>query len=435
MTNYLRALYYLYRMLRRAYWPQDKLVAYQNKNLRRIVEHAYESVPLYHQKFSEAGIKPRDIKTVEDLDKVPIVQKNEMRQRFHEAISKEFDVGHLKELHTSGSTGKPLFFYVSQAEDEFRKAKHLRANISCGQKPGDNWVTITSPLHFAETTRLQRALGIYASTPVSVFDDISTQVSVIEKLRPDVLDGYSNSLLLLAKEVEKRGIETIRPRFVIGGAELIDPSSREYIEQVFHVPFYDQYATVEMERMAWQCPEKTGYHIDADSVVMQFVDAEGEAVAPGERGETVCTSLFNYAMPFIRYAVGDICVAADDPECACGRTFPLMKIVEGRTDSLVVLPGGFALAPFAFIAAMMTFKFYDSIELFRVIQRREDLLVFKLLMKQQEVNMRVVEQELLAHLRSVLNLQSSNVAFEVEFVDDIPLDNTGKFSIVVSELN
>ena len=421
-------------MMKRAHWPREKLTEYQNKSLRRIVKHAYDSVPFYHEKFEEFGIKPSDIRTVKDLDKVPIVRKDEIRKNLGEVVSKDFNVGNLKELHTSGSTGYPLFFYVTKAEDEFRKAKHLRANISCGQKPRDKWVTITSPLHFGETTRLQRILGFYASTPVSVFDDISTQISIIEKLRPDVLDGYSNSLLLLAKEVEKRGIETITPRFIIGGAELIDPSSRDFIEKVFGVPFYDQYACVEMERMAWQCPEKIGYHIDADSIVMQFVDENGEEIAPGERGETVCTSLFNYAMPFIRYGVGDIGVASEETECPCGRTFPLMKMMEGRTDSLLLLPGGTVLAPFAFVAAMMMFKFYGYIDRFRVVQRKRDLLKFLIKLKDNSVGRETVEEELLRHLKRVLNVKADELTFEVEFVEYIPLDKSGKFMLVVSEL-
>lgn len=379
-------------------------------------------------------IKPGDIRTVKDLDKVPIVKKDEIRKNFREAVSKNFDVRRLKELRTSGSTGYPLFFYVTKAEDEFRKAKHLRANISCGQKPRDKWVTITSPLHFAETPKLQRLIGLYAVTPLSVFDDVATQVSKIERLSPDILDGYSNSILLLAKEVEKRGLKTIKPKFLITGAELIAKSSREFIEDVFDASLYDQYASVELERMAWQCREKSEYHIDADSVVMQFVDEDGEEVAPGEEGEIVCTSLFNHAMPFIRYALDDIGVLSENTECACGRTFPLMKVMEGRKTSLLSLPGGRVLGPFAFMLAVWTFKHYDCIDLFRIIQKRKDLLVFRLKTKDCGSDEKKIEKELVTHLRRVLSISEDEVAFEIEFVDDIPLDKSGKFKIVVSEL-
>jgi phenylacetate-CoA ligase len=192
---------------------------------------------------------------------------------------------------------------------------------------------------------------------------------------------------------------------------------------------------VEFERIAWQCQEKSEYHIDADSIVMQFVDEDGEDVVPGEKGEVVCTSLFNYAMPFIRYALDDVGVPSETAQCPCGRGFPLMKMLEGRKTSLLALPSGRVLAPFAFMLPVWTFKHHECIDTFRVIQRKKDLVVFKLKVKNCSVAMEVIEKELLAHLRRTLGVSSDEVAFEVEFVDDMPLDKSGKFTIVVSELS
>jgi len=423
-------------MMKRAYWDHEELRDYQNEKLRRIVKYAFENSRFYHEKFKEADVKPKDVQAVEDLNKLPIVRKSELRPRAsQDVVSSEFDMADLMVQRTSGSTGQPLYIYITGRENEFRKAKHLRAQMALGQKPWDKWVTITSPLHFAETTKLQRMLGLYGISAVSVFDDLATQVSKIEKLKPDVIDGYSNSLFLLAREVKRRELETIRPKFLVSGAELIDGNSRKFVEEVFGVPFYDQYACVELERMAWQCKEKDGYHIDADSVIMQFVDKNGEEVSPGEEGEVVCTSLFNYAMPFVRYALDDIGVPSEKTDCECGRAFPLMKVMEGRKTALLTLPGGRVLAPFAFMLAVWTFKHYGCIDLFRIVQKKKDLLVFRLKVKECDADRSVIEKELLAHMRNVLSISEDEMAFEVDFVDDIPLDKSGKFSIVVSELN
>jgi len=348
------------------------LKKHQNKGVRRIVRYAYDHVPFYHDMFRKEGIKPSEIRTVSDLNKLPIMRREEIRKNIDRMISKEYDITRLKMLRTSGSTGKPLFFYISGSEDEFRKAKHLRANISCGQRLRDKWVLICTPLHFGVATRLQRLLGVYVPTPVSVFNDVGSQISIVEELKPDILDGYSNSLLLLAKEVEKRGRETFKPRFIIGGAELSENSSRQFIEKVFDAPFYDQYACDEMERIAWQCKEKNEYHMDTDSIIVQFVDGDGEEVSSDERGEIVCTSLFNYAMPFIRYAVGDVGVPSNE-ECPCGRTLPLMKLVEGRADSFIFFPDGRVLSPMALNAVGEMFKFHNNIDQYRIIQRKIDL--------------------------------------------------------------
>jgi phenylacetate-CoA ligase len=399
-----------------------------------MIRHAYDTSPFYHEKFREANVKPGDIRTVEDLKRLPVTRKEEMIKKLDKVVSDKFDVAGLKSTRTSGSTGKPLVIYISQGEDEFRKAKHLRAQIALGQRPWHRWVTITSPLHFAETTRLQRALGLYGIHPVSVFDDVGTQVTKIEKLRPDVLDGYSNSLLLLAKEIKKRGLHDITPEFVVSGAELIDSGSRRFVEEVFGVPFYDQYGSNEFERLAWQCKEKKEYHMDADSVIMQFIDDNGEEVARGEQGEVVCTSLFNYAMPFIKYGLDDIGVLSDNDTCDCGRTLPLMKILEGRKTSLLSFPSGRVIAPFAFMLAVWNFKYYDAIDMFRVVQKAKDTIIFRLRLKEGVGDEGLIRKELEKHIRGILNLGQQDVDIEVEFVDEIPLDKTGKFRIVVSEL-
>lgn len=419
--------------MKRAYWPHDRLRAHQNKKLREIVRYSYHHAPFYHEKFSEAGIKPGDVRTIEDLAKLPITRKDEAKKNLDRMVSKEYSIANLKILRTSGSTGKPLYFYINGAEDEFRKARHLRANIACGQKLRDRWVTITSPIYFNQATRLQQILRIYAPMSVSVFDDVATQVSIIQKLKPDILDGYSSSLLLLAKEVEKRGIDTIKPRLMISGADLVDSPSRQFVENVFNAPFYDQYGAAEFERLAWQCEEKREYHIDADSTIMQFVDENGEETAPGETGEIVCTSLFNRVMPFIRYALGDVGTASEETDCPCGRIFPLMKLMEGRKDDVVVLPDGRAMSSFAFIAAMYQLSFYNGIDQFRIVQKNKSSFKFLIKTKDKSIDKILAEKELIEHISKIFDIRSNEVNFEVEWVDDIPLDKSGKFRIVVSK--
>jgi len=419
-------------MKKRARWNSEKLKEYQDRKVREIVSYAYENSRFYHEKWKETGIKPEDIRGVEDLGRLPIVRKEDLAKKPEDVVSGKFRLEDLKVQRTSGSTGRPLHVYLSQAENEFRKAKHLRAHIFLGQKPWDRWVTITSPLHFAETTRLQRFLRFYSIVPISVFDDVSVQVSKLEGLKPDVVDGYSNSLLLLAKEIRKKGLSSVRPKFLVSGAELIDLGSRRFIEEVFEAPLFDQYATVEFERIAWQCREKDEYHVDADSVVVQFVDENGDEVSPGESGEIVCTSLFNYAMPFIRYALDDVGIPSERAECSCGVGFPLMKVVEGRKTSLLTFSSGRVLAPFAFMLAFWTFRYYSLVDLFRIVQTGKDRLVFKI--KPRETLPKDFEKELEAHVRKELNLGEEEVSVDVEFVDDIPLDKSGKFRIVVSEV-
>jgi len=433
VTNYVRAFYYLQNMLRNAYWDYEKLINYQNKKLKKIIQYAYNNVPFYHYYFKKNGIRPEDIKNSKDLNKLPIIRKNDIRNNYEDFISKEFKKRNLITISTSGSSGKPLYLHISQAEDEFRKAKHLRANISLGQKPRDRWVIITSPHHFGTSTKIQRFFNLYVPTPISVFDDVSIQLFKIERFKPKILDGYSSSLLLLAKEVEKRKKGYDQLKFIIGGSELIDIGSRHFIESVFDVPFYDQYACIEFERIAWQCPEKVGYHMDFDSLVLQFVDQDNE-VSSGESGEIICTSLFNYAMPLIRYATGDAGIQSDE-KCSCGRRLPLMKVVEGRTDSFLYFPNNRVMSPRAFTVAMSTFKDYAYIDQFRIVQKEIDHIIVFIKLKNNLREEAVFSRNLCDYLRRTLSLDMDNVLIEIKFVDNIPLDKTGKLMMVVSELD
>ncbi|MEM3640373.1 MAG: phenylacetate--CoA ligase family protein [Candidatus Bathyarchaeia archaeon] len=432
MVNYLRAALKLYSIKRHLRWKTDKLLKHQNTELKRVIRYAYNYVPYWHEKFKQIGLKPDDIKTIEDLNKLPIINKKEVRSNLSRILSVRYNKDKLKKVFTSGSTGQPLTLYLSISEDEFRKARHLRANIFCGQRMRDVWVVITSPIRFEKTLRLPRLFRIYSMNTISVYASPSEQIVSLKSLKPDVVEGYSSSLYMLAREIKKRGGENIKPRIMFSGTELIDYSHRQFIEKVFDAPLYDQYATIEFERMAWQCPEKTGYHIEADAMIMQFVDRDGEEVAPGERGEIVCTSLFNYAMPLIRYAVGDVGVKSAE-ECSCGVNFPLMEMVEGRSDSIIYLADGRPISPIAFIYAMQLFKWFEFIEQWRVVQEQKNTLRVDIKTGEACVNQSIMEEELAWHLRKILNL-GADVVVRVCFVDDIPVDKSGKRMKVVSAI-
>lgn len=432
MYNYVRVLYYLNNLLRHAYWDKERLLDYQNRQLRAVVKYAYDHSGFYHQKFRQSGIKPNDIKCVKDLNKLPIVKKSDLQNSFEHIISDEFNITSLIIQKTSGSSGQPLRVYLSEKEHEFRMAKMLRANISCGQKPRDKWLVITAPSHVNKQSGIRKFLGIYSPFSVSVFERQAAQISLIRSYKPNVLEGYSSSLVLLANEMKQRGMSLpAQCRLVIGGAELIDTTAREFVEKVFGVPFFDQYASNELEAMAWQCEVKGGYHVDADSVIMQFLDEDGEEVSPGETGEIVCTSLFNYAMPIIRYAIGDIGVFSDE-QCSCKRVFPLMKMIEGRADSFISFPDGRLVSPIAIILCMRMFSLYDRLDRFRVIQKRKDTLEFILKLKDGEVGDNFFAALLEKHFDDKFFLKRSGVSVKVEFVDDIPLDKGGKLQSVVS---
>jgi phenylacetate-CoA ligase len=434
MTSLPYVLYYLASANRRLHWDKEKLKHYQDKCFRRVVRYAYENVPFYNRVYRKVDFDPDSLRGIDDLSKLPVIEKNVFKaQNPSELVSKEYDIEHLKMVRTSGSSGTPFQFYINSAEDAWRKAIYMRANIACGQKARDRWVVLTAPHHFNDTMGIQRKLGIFAQTCVSLWDPAAKKIEEISSINPHILDGYSGSLVLLAKEMAHQGRSVIKPRLMFGNAEAIDLESRKFIENVFGAPYCDQYGSAEVDRASWQCLERQGYHMDVDSVVTEFVDEKRDVASAGERGEVVFTSLFNFAMPLLRYAIGDIGSSSKD-SCPCGRSLPLMNIVEGRKDSILSLPGGRTVSPMIFNYVMSSFKYYADVNQYHFRQKRIDLFEVSLRMVDGWIAKDDVVGELRRHIVKFDDFAKGDVEFDVSVVDDIPRSPTGKLLSVSSDL-
>lgn len=219
---------------------------------------------------------------------------------------------------------------------------------------------------------------------------------------------------------------------VFGTAELINYRDYRFIEKIFDAPYYDQFGCSEFDRTAWQCSEKLGYHMDVDSVITQFVDEEGIEVSLGECGEIVYTSLFNYSMPFIRYAIGDIGIPSDEI-CSCGINLPIMKVVDGRKDSFVVLPKGQKISPRNLTNTMSSFEYYSNIEQFRIVQESVNLIKIFIEKRKDAIPDDRFKNSLLGHFMREFNSLFKSVELEV-IMQKIQPEKTGKRRAVISKV-
>ena len=415
----------LFRRVRKNQWLKtSELEELQAKKLRAIVKHAYNNTEFYHRKFKDAGIRPEDIKREGDLEKVPFTTKEELREHGTGSIlAKGVDLNRCLVTETSGSTGIPTKVVYDEAANDFSKAVNLRSHIENGLCIRSRWVVFGDPHHFQKQKWFQK-LRIFSPMWVSVFDTTDKQISILRKFRPDVIGGYTSSIRLLAKAVEEQGIKDIKPKVVFGTSELLDNETRKYINSVFDVEMVDHFGCVELNRTAWECSEHIGYHIDIDAVVMEFV-RDGECVSAGERGEIVYTGLYNYAMPLIRYRVEDIGVPSDET-CPCGRGLPLMKLIEGRTDSFMQVPDGRIFSPIIWTAIM---RRIHGVGQFKAIQERKDLIRI-LLVKDEKFTQMTIDQ--IEH--DIKEVMGEKINVETEIVDEIPKDKTGKVRAAVSNV-
>ena len=426
----LQTAFHLNRLRRNLYRRTSDLDEMQVKKLRAIVRHAYENVSFYHRKFRDAGVKPDDVKSIEDLRKMPVTSKTEMQSiSFQERVASNIDLNKCIQRRTSGSMGQPLTVIVDRDVAKFEEALWLRAMFENGLRLRDKIVEVHDPnTASAESSNWLQHFGIMRRRKISIFEDPHHQLRLIQKIGPEAIKGYPSALTLLANLCEKDGPCSVRPRMIFTGAELLDGGTRKLISSAFDAEVLDNYGCNEFTLMAWECRQHLGYHINSENVVMEFLD-DGEEVSHGERGEVVCTSLINQAMPFIRYRLGDIGIPSKEP-CPCGRTLPLMKVVEGRSDDFLVTLDGKMVSPLIFFP--FPFKDFEWIRQFRIIQESRDKLAVHLVAKEGSKDI----TEILAGARQELvRLFGTEMHVEFNMLASIDRDSSGKLRKIISHVS
>ncbi len=410
---------------RRNQWLKPaELEELQTKRLRAMIKHAYDNTEFYHRKFKAAGIRPEDIRTVDDLQKVPFTTKDELRKdSTGSMIARGMDLRKCLVTETSGSTGIPTKVVYDPPANDFSKAINLRSHVENGLTLTSRWTIFGDPHHFPTPKWFQK-FGVFSPRWISVFDPIEQQLEFLRKFKPDVIGGYTSSILLLAQAVKERGITDLTPKAIISTSELLDPSTREYVNSVFNLKMIDHFGCVELNRTAWECSEHAGYHIDVDAVAMEFI-SDGEAAASGERGEIVYTGLYNYAMPLIRYSIEDIGVPSDEV-CPCGRGLPLMKVVEGRSDSFMQTPDGRTFSPIIWTLIM---RQIPGVGHFKAIQERKDLI--RILVVRDQAFTEGTTRQIVHDVQEVMG---EGMRVDVDVVEEIPKDKSGKVRCAVSKV-
>lgn len=420
----LRYLFHLHQLRKNLDADQSKLRSLQCKKLRAMIKYAYEHVSFYHRKFDDAGIKPDDVKSVDDLSIVPVTTKSELQRRpIEDLVSRNVDINRCFKTMTSGSTGMPLAIMGDGAFRDVAGAVWARALLENGLRLRDRMAIVKNPSYFERNHGLRRLLK---RKYISVFDSVEQQIRLLEDFRPDVIKGYPQSLGLVADACRNKE-RYVKPRLIFTGGELLDEKHRSLISSVFEGEVFDYYGCVEFGLLMWECSEHMGYHRNIDSVVTEFLN-HGEVVGPGERGEVVCTGLHNFVMPLIRYSLDDVGIPVED-RCSCGISLPLMKMMEGRVDDILRALDGRAVWASSFFCNLL--GNVEGIRQFRVIQERRDKLTIQLIARASFLRDNSVLDRVKSEVERVFG-EGIHVDFQI--VEKLERDPTGKLKIVISRI-
>jgi len=414
--------------LQRTQWLKpEELLEIQRKNLRCLVKHAYENTSYYHRRFRERRLKPDDFKSIEDLAELPVLTREEFRSNFADLVARNYPERKMKLYSTGGSTGEPLRFYVIKKQRSWETAAMLRSNKWCGYRLGDKISLIWgSPIDVSEAEKLNnKVINFFWRRLVLPATELSEeQMRVYAKklvdFKPKILRGYASAIYLFSKFIEREGLR-VRPEAVITTAEMLFDHQRKEIKEILGCDVYDSYGSREVEEIASECGEHVGYHISAENVVLEFTK-NGESVSSGEMGAILVTNLRNYAMPFIRYEIGDLGKPTDET-CPCGKGLPLMKSIEGRITDIIVTPK-------KFVSAIVLENIFGDLPIrqYQVIQETERKIAVKIVKGtgySQKDSDFIVEK---------LNRYLGEFQIDLQLVDSIPPSESGKRRVVISKV-
>jgi phenylacetate-CoA ligase len=422
-------VWYSFKELERTQWLSNlDLEKLQIKRLKALIQHAYQNVPYYHRRFKKLKLKPCDIRTIEDIVKLPILTKKDVRKNLPDLIARNISRQKILPSSTAGSTGEPLRFFTCLDSQNRGIAAQLRALKWYQINMRDNIAEIygTPPeasehdlsIMLKDLIRKRIKLNSYNLS----HESMAKFAKKLQSFKPKAIMAFASSAYLFARYVIENRIEGIRPKVTVSTGEKLYDFQRESIKKAFACEVFDFYGSREVLSMASQCPEQTGYHVSAENMLLEIIKG-GQQVSSNEIGKVLVTDFYNYAMPFIRYENGDLACQSGE-KCSCGRGLPLIKSIEGRISSIISLNDGrFVVSP------GFTYVFKDlPVEWYKIVQETRDKFLIKVVKGDGFSANDTIS--IIKKMREYLG----NVEVKVEFLQNKPISRSGKWNVVESKV-
>lgn len=409
---------------------ESGLAKVRAEKLQDLIAYVHAHVPYFQARMREAGVTPAQILEPRDLALLPLMRKADVRQ--NRSLLRSDMAEKLAAFTTGGSTGEPLIFDLAKRRVASRVACRMRTSRWWGVMAGDPELAIWgSPVEVNRQDYIRGVRDFFLrSRLLSAFEmneaTTARYLDVLERGNCRQLFGYPSALYLLCLQARKEGRNLrrlgLKVAFVTG--EVLFPYQRELIAEVLNCPVANGYGGRDSALIAHECPQG-GMHVLSDAVILELLDAQGHPVPPGEPGEIVITDLYSHEFPFIRYATGDVAVMSNR-RCPCGRALPLLERVEGRSNDMILAPDGRIINSLALIYPV---RAIEGIEHFRVRQKAVDCFHVQVVRNR---NLPADAEERIR--RSWEQLLRVPLRVTYEYLAELPVERSGKFRHIVSEL-
>ncbi len=324
--------------------PHEKIEELQTERLIKQVGRVYDNVELYRNRMDAAGVKPSDIKSLDDITKLPFTCKQDLRDTYPYGMF-AVSLDEVVRLHaSSGTTGKQIVVGYTRNDLDMWDDICARQLVAAGaDKESKVHVSYGYGLFTGGMGFHGGATKLGATViPVSS-GNTARQITIIKDFEPDVICCTPSYALYIAETMEKEGVDVSHLKLKAGifGAEPWTEEMRAEIERRLGIKAYDVYGLTEIcgPGVAYECSEQHGMHVNEDHFIIEIIDPEtGEHVPDGTQGEIVFTCLTKEAFPLIRFRTRDIGKITHE-KCSCGRTFVRMSKPMGRTDDMLIIRG------------------------------------------------------------------------------------------------
>jgi phenylacetate-CoA ligase len=421
----------LRRLEQSQWWSPEQIEAARVERLRGFLQQIGRTVPYYRDLFARVGFEPSALRSVSDLQALPLLTKPLIRE--HVEALKADGAGPLTRYNTGGSSGEPLIFYMDRSRKSHDVGAKWRATRWWGVDIGDPELVVWgSPVELGAQDRVRRWRdAVMRSRLLPAFEmstaNLTRFVAEIRRTRPAMIFGYPSSLALIAAHARRTGVRLddvgIRVAFVT--SERLYDEQRARISQVFGCPVANGYGARDAGFIAHECPEGS-MHISAEDLIVETVRPDGRPSPEGQPGEIVVTHLATPGFPFVRYRTGDVGVLSTK-RCACGRGLPVLAEVQGRTTDFVIARDGTVMHGLALI---YTVRDLPGVERFKILQEsldRTEVHVVTTPAFGLEQESRIV-RDFKARLGDPVDVIVRRVA-------EIPQEKSGKYRYVVSKVS
>ncbi len=412
---------------------RSDVAGFRDAQLRKIVSHAYRNVAFYRSLLDRHGIVPEDIRGHADLACIPITTRSEIQEASLSArIADGVDPTSLLEFRTTGSTAQCLAVARTWREQKLLSLFAVRAMRSYGLRPRDviGVPRVEVPAHPRDNQiprRIADSLGLYRRIVIGPRAGVD-QVKALYDLDSEVIQGWPTILSDIAprwNHLRTSNRKRNAVRFVLTGGETCTPAARDNINRGFDAPVHDLYGAHETSLVAWQCAVTGEYHLSDETISVQVM-RDGRIAAPGEAGQIIVTALHSFAMPFIRYNLGDV-VVQGSTVCQCGSPFSTIRSIQGRTADFLSLPNGRLVHPQDI--ARDSYRAGHWIRNLQVVQHAIDHFELHVVPEREPTN-----GEIAAVRPAVAKLLGPGVSFDVVTVASIERRMDSKFRVYRSNL-